>query len=119
MITDIAQATLPQGSVTSPPAAKRSEFVAQESARQQTQDLREQNEPSLDELRSAAEKVAGFVGSIRSELSFSVDQASGINVIKVIDSNTKELIRQIPSREIIQLAQALDKLQGLFLKDKA
>lgn len=119
MITDIAQATSSLGGVSPPPAVKRPEFVAQESARQQTQDLREQNEPSLDEVRNAAEKVAGFVGSIRSELSFTVDQASGINVIKVIDSNTQELIRQIPSREIIQLAQALDKIQGLFLKDKA
>lgn len=119
MITDIAKAPSLQGSVSPPAATKRSESMVPESLGQQAKDLREQDEPSLDEIRGAAEKVAGFVGSIRSELSFTVDQASGINVIKVIDSNTKELIRQIPSREIIQLAQALDKLQGLFLKDKA
>jgi flagellar protein FlaG len=36
-----------------------------------------------------------------------------------LDSQSKEVIRQIPSEEAIQLAQALDKLQGLFVKAKA
>lgn len=95
-------------SSASPPQAQKPESV-----RQREEDYDQKT------IEEATQRVAQFVGSIRSELSFSVDQVSGINVVKVIDANTKEVIRQFPSREIIQLAQALDKLQGLFVKDKA
>ena len=70
-------------------------------------------------VKDAALKVEKFVASVGSELNFSVDNDTGINVVKVLDSKTKEVIRQMPSREIIQLAQALDKVQGLLVRDKA
>jgi flagellar protein FlaG len=40
-------------------------------------------------------------------------------VVKVIDRETQDVIRQIPSQEMLDLAQALDKLQGLLIKQKA
>lgn len=88
---------------------------------QKAESARERDDRDFDlkSIEAAARKVAEFVGSVRSELTFSVDTDSGINIVKVIDANTKEVIRQIPSREIIQIAQALDKLQGLFVKSKA
>ncbi len=73
----------------------------------------------LKSVKDAALKVEKFVASVGSELNFSVDNDTGINVVKVLDSKTKEVIRQMPSREIIQLAQALDKVQGLLVRDKA
>lgn len=92
-----------------------------QSAAPTKQEAEQKQEEAFDlkSVEDATRRVAEFVGSIRSELSFSIDQASGINVVKILDTSTKEVIRQIPSREIIQLAQALDKLQGLFVKDKA
>jgi len=70
-------------------------------------------------LENAVERLSKFVATTTSEISFSIDQDSGIQVVKVLDSQSKDVIRQIPSEEVIQLAQALDKLQGLFVKDKA
>jgi flagellar protein FlaG len=67
----------------------------------------------------AVEKLSKFVSSIRPEISFSVDEDSGTRVVKIIDRQSKEVVRQIPSEEAIQLAQALDKLQGLFVRDTA
>lgn len=91
------------------------------SVRQATREVEDNRNDAFDlkDVKAATQKVAGFVSSIRSELNFSVDEGSGINVVKVIDANTKEVIRQIPSREIIQLAQALDKVQGLLVRDSA
>ena len=40
-------------------------------------------------------------------------------MVKVIDSNTQEVIKQIPSEEMIAIAKALDKLKGLLLQQKA
>lgn len=67
----------------------------------------------------AVKRLTDFVSEKNSEINFTVDNASGVEVIKVIDRQTQEVIRQIPSKEAIQIAQALDKLQGLFVKDKA
>lgn len=71
------------------------------------------------QVSDAVEKLSKFVSTIRPEISFSVDQSSGTRVVKILDSQSKEVLRQIPSEEAIQLAQALDKLQGLFVRDKA
>jgi len=37
----------------------------------------------------------------------------------VVDMATKDVIRQIPTPEVLAIAKALDKLQGLLVKDKA
>lgn len=37
----------------------------------------------------------------------------------MIDRQTKEVLRQMPSEEALAIAHALDKLQGLMIKQKA
>ncbi|MDD2914127.1 MAG: flagellar protein FlaG [Gallionella sp.] len=37
----------------------------------------------------------------------------------MIDTQTNEVIRQLPSKEMVAIAQALDKFQGLLIKIKA
>lgn len=76
-------------------------------------------EPEKQQVTDAVEKLSKFVSNIRTEISFSVDDTSGTRVVKVIDKQSDEVLRQIPSEEAIQLAQALDKLQGLFVRDTA
>jgi flagellar protein FlaG len=52
-------------------------------------------------------------------LQFSIDEDIGVTVVKVIDTESKKVIRQIPSEEVIDIAKALDKLQGLLVKQQA
>lgn len=44
-------------------------------------------------------------------LSFSVDEVSGRSIIKVVDQQTEQLIRQIPTEEVLRVAQDIKKLQ--------
>jgi len=74
---------------------------------------------SPEELKSAVEKIQSFVNVSTSDLNFSIDDASGGTVIKVIDRSTKEVIRQIPSEEMLEMSKALDRLQGLLVRNKA
>lgn len=53
------------------------------------------------------------------DLLFSIDNDTGKTVVKVVDSVTDKVIRQIPSEELIAIAKALDKFQGLLLKQEA
>jgi flagellar protein FlaG len=70
------------------------------------------------ELQLAVEKIQEFVSKAASDINFSIDEDSGRTVVKVIDRETKEVIRQIPSQEMLDLAKAMDKLQGLLIKQK-
>jgi flagellar protein FlaG len=52
-------------------------------------------------------------------LEFSVDDDSARAIVKVIDTNTNEVIRQMPSKEALEIAKALERLDSLLIRDKA
>lgn len=70
-------------------------------------------------LEHAVKRLSDYVSTTQAQINFSIDETSGIRVVKIIDSQSKDVIRQIPSEEAIQLANVLDKLQGLLVKDQA
>lgn len=74
---------------------------------------------SLDEVKDATQRVEKFVQAMTSDLQFTVDDSSGSFVIRVVDRATKEVIRQMPSEEMLVIAQALDRLQGLLVRQQA
>lgn len=76
-------------------------------------------EKQRQEIESATKAVREFVQPITNNLEFSIDDDTGKTVVKVMDTSTKEVIRQIPSEEILEIARALDRLQGLLLRQKA
>jgi flagellar protein FlaG len=48
---------------------------------------------------------------------FSIDGDK--TIVKVIDTETNRVIRQIPSEEAIAISKSLDKLQGMLINSKA
>jgi flagellar protein FlaG len=77
----------------------------------------EANNPQ--QIEEAVKAVQKFVQPMASNLQFTIDEETGIKVVKVIDTATKDVIRQFPSEEILQIAKALDKLQGILIEQKA
>jgi flagellar protein FlaG len=55
----------------------------------------------------------------RRSLQFSVDAASGNTVIRVLDAQTQETIRQIPAEEVLNLRRWLRGSAGALLNAKA
>jgi hypothetical protein len=51
----------------------------------------------------------------RAELSFEEDENSGKIVVRLKDPRTGELIRQIPSEEMLKIASAMDENLGLLV----
>lgn len=72
-----------------------------------------------ENLADAVKKANQTIQLLRSNLQFSVDEATGIDVVKFIDTQTKEVIRQIPSEEMLSIAHRLDELTGMLIRDKA
>jgi flagellar protein FlaG len=83
---------------------------------QQKQDDKEVNKESAEQ---AASKLQDFVAAIGTSLRFTVDEDSGSTVIKVMDPETQQVLRQIPSKEALELSKALDNFKGLLVKQQA
>lgn len=71
------------------------------------------------ELTQAVQAINSYVQNLRRDLQFTVDEATDRTIIRVIDSETKEVIRQIPSEDVLALARSLERTQGLLLKAQA
>lgn len=67
------------------------------------------------ELQNAVSNLNDYVQSLRREIQFSIDEGSGQTVVKVTDPGTGEMIRQIPSEEVLAIARSLEQPQGLLL----
>lgn len=63
---------------------------------------------SIDEAINTLNKVPVIQ---ERNLSFSVDDLSGRSVIKLRDKSTDEVIKQIPSEELLKVAQDVKRLQ--------
>jgi flagellar protein FlaG len=65
---------------------------------------REKVEKTIDSLETIS-------NALNTRLSFSVDEKTGRNIIRVLNSDTGDLIRQIPAQEMLDL---LSKLRGVI-----
>lgn len=72
----------------------------------------EQIEQAVDEIRRKIEPVA-------QNLLFTIDKDTGKTIVRLIDSSTKEVLRQIPSEELIAIARSLGKSQSGLIERKA
>lgn len=58
--------------------------------------------------------------SASTALEFSVDESTRMTVVKIVDKQSGELIRQIPSDATLAIAESIDTYQkGLLLRQKA
>lgn len=62
----------------------------------------------VDQALSVVNKAAVFE---QRSLTFTMDEDSGRSVVKVIDKNTDQVIRQIPTEELLKVSQDIKKLQ--------
>ena len=71
------------------------------------------------EFEAALEQVRTAIAPVARNLQFSVDEDTGKTIVRIIDSATEEVIKQIPGDEILAIAKSIDKLQGLLLRQEA
>jgi flagellar protein FlaG len=73
---------------------------------------------SAEQLEKVAQQLQDFVGEMNRGLEFTVDKDSGRDVIKVIDKNSGDLVKQYPSEEVLSLVAKLSEMIGSFVDAK-
>ena len=120
---DAIQTPKPGGNVAAPAKSAKPDEVEKLQVKSQTvqappaeQEVKEVDEA---ELSQAVKQLNDFAQDIQRDIEFSVDDDTGRTVIRVFDSKTDELIRQIPNEEVLELAKNLKETNGLLFNAKA
>jgi len=106
------------------PTAKANETEAAEVTNIPTQEqVKAQKVADAKEAEAIAEEVVfglnELVQDLHRELKFSIDSESGDMVIKVIDQETDEVVREIPSEEVVRLRKRLKEAEGVIFQGSA
>ena len=87
-----------------------------------TDNIKLENKPvAVDKasLVTAVNKLNKFVAPALQTVEFAIDDQSERMVVKVVDTTSKKVLRQIPNEEVLAMSKTLDKLQGLMIRQTA
>ena len=91
----------------------------------QTQADKSEEERNGIELDDAVAKVESFLKVQNRDLAFTIDENTNRSVVTVKDSKSGDVIRQIPSEEVLKLADRIQELQqdvgdsvGVFINNQ-
>lgn len=76
-------------------------------------------EPDAEKLNEVATELTDMMSMMRKGLAFKVDDQSGRPIVTVLDRDTGDIIRQMPTEEALALAEKLSEVTGLLMKTEA
>ena len=80
---------------------------------------KEDAQSELKEVTQAVSNINKAMQFMSRQLEFSIDTDSERTIVKVIDQQTREVIRQMPTKEALEIGKALEKVQGLLIRQTA
>ena len=81
--------------------------------------INEAAQPTREVVAKAAAQLQEFVSSMWRNLIFSIDETTGYNVVKVVNPDTGELIRQLPSEELLKISRDFQRLNNVLVSQRA
>lgn len=70
-------------------------------------------------LEQAVAKVSEDVQAHDTNLKFEIDDSTERVIVKVIATDSGKVIRELPPKEVVELAKFFDKSKGILLKEEA
>ena len=72
----------------------------------------------LRNLEEVRDELNRYIRMFNTHLSFEVDHPSKRIIIKIVDAETEEVIRQIPPEELLRIMHHIDELLGLLVDER-
>ena len=89
------------------------------SAEVKPSNINQVTQPTRDVVAKAAKEIQSFVQSMGRNLNFSIDQTTGYHVVRVMNPETNEVVRQLPSEELLRIAQNMAQLNSALVNQRA
>ena len=126
---DISQSmgVMPAPSATSDQVAKQAPVITDSqvvskvvtAAEVKPSNINQVTQPTREVVAKAAEQIQSFVQSMGRNLNFSIDQTTGYHVVRVVNPETNETVRQLPSEELLRIAQSMKQLNSALVNQRA
>lgn len=81
--------------------------------------VNEAAQPTREVVEKAAQEIQQFVQKMGRNLNFSIDETTGYHVVRVVNPDTGELIRQLPSEELLKIARDFERLNNVLVSQRA
>jgi len=69
-------------------------------------------------LEQIKEELNNYIRMFNTHLAFEIDRPSNRIIIKIIDTETEKVIRQIPPEELLRIMHHIDELLGLLVDER-
>lgn len=76
-------------------------------------------QPDFRTVQQLAAELGTALNRLEGDFSVSVDQDSGTMVVRITDQATGEVVRQIPSKELLEADRSMERIVGLIVDDQA
>lgn len=114
----LAAVTHPSQNAPQRSSERNAEEKIPEEAITELQSARTEAKEKEKELEEALSRVREVFHTADPRLEFSIDPDLDRVVVKVMNGDSGEVIRQIPQQEVIELAKSLETPTGLLLRHK-
>ncbi|WP_286220260.1 flagellar protein FlaG [Marinobacter apostichopi] len=101
--------------VTSAGRVAPNKSVSQAQEVSKAEQLEKRNEAQRENLDDAVSQLNDYVQNVQRDLQFEVNNDLGQTVVRVVDQQTQEVIRQIPDDVALRLAEKLQQEEPLTL----
>lgn len=93
--------------------------IAHDSLLESNQETKPTEESSsISMVTDTVNRLNETVQSIERDLQFQVDDTSGDTIITVLDTKTNEVIRQIPTEDVLAARENIETLKGIIFSAK-
>ncbi len=101
--------------------AERKVLLSQEKEQKKEEDLFNglSQQAKNDIILQTAKKLNEKMEMLQTSLKVEIDKDTGIQVVKIVDEKTKEVIRQLPPETMLKIAKYIDEITGLLFDKKA
>jgi flagellar protein FlaG len=70
---------------------------------------------STDEIEQIVSELNNFIQIFNTKIAFEIDKETRKTVLKIIDAQSDEIIRQIPPEELLAISKRISELLGLII----
>jgi flagellar protein FlaG len=121
-----ARQTLPQGQT---PAVKvptpevkvdaAASAAAEATKAKANVNVQEYAQATKEVMQVAAQQIQGYLKESGRNLNVSVDESTGYYVARVVNPETGEVVRSLPSEETLRIARNIDQMRGMLVNQRA
>ncbi|MGB0893320.1 MAG: flagellar protein FlaG [Parashewanella sp.] len=96
-----------------------SEVAKDEQALKSNEKVEQAQSVTKEQLDAKTQELTQFMAMTRKGIAFEVDEPTGEPIVNVMDLDSGEVLRQIPSEEALKIAERFAEMNGLIINEKA